>query len=123
MIHINSQKHIRLVFTLKNTTAMELERWCDELIVRIADMVCEAGHRLLAINCTIADVHVFFELCNDQSLYDLICDIKETNVRWLNEAGCDEEFEWEAGFQSEICQSTEVTQIISQIHNLRSPMM
>ncbi|SMO40951.1 transposase [Solitalea koreensis] len=120
MTPIDSKKQIRLIFTMKDISALELESWCDELLVRIADMVCEAGHKLLAINCTLAEIHVFIEMFNEQHLNDLINEIKETNINWLNrKTGIEETLEWESGFQSELYPVSQMTRIISQIHNLR----
>lgn len=99
MANTYTQIYIQTVFTVQNRISLIMPRWQDDLYKYITGIVQNNGHKLIAINGMPDHIHLFIGMKPDQSLSDLMQDVKGDSSKWVNSKGLiNGKFEWQAGF-------------------------
>ncbi|MGE0090509.1 MAG: IS200/IS605 family transposase [Bacteroidales bacterium] len=113
-----TQISIHTVFSVKNRISLINSKWKDELYKYITGIIKNHNHKLIAINGMPDHLHVFIGLKPDQSLSDLMQDIKGSSSKWINEKGFVKgKFEWQSGFGAFSYSYSQVDSVVDYIIN------
>ena len=84
----------------------------------IAGIINNNGHKLLAINGMPDHVHIFIGMRPNQSISDLMQDIKRSSSLWINQKGfVNGKFEWQEGYGAFSYSKSHVKPVIDYIKN------
>ena len=113
-----TQIHIQAIFAVKRRVALIQPTWENRLYKYITGIIQKNEHKLLAINGMPDHVHVFFGMRPDQSLSDLMQDIKGSSSGWINENKfLKSHFEWQSGYGAFSYSKSEIPNVIAYIRN------
>jgi len=113
-----TQIYIHTVFSVKNRESLINQKWKNELYKYITGIIQSHNHKLIAINGMPDHLHVFIGLKPDQSLSDLMQDIKGNSSKWINEKGFVKgKFEWQSGFGAFSYSDSQVDAVVKYIIN------
>ena len=84
MANTYTQIHVQLVFAVKFRNAVISEDWEDRLFMYITGIVQQNGHKVIIINGMPDHVHLLVGLRPNQSLSDLLQDVKGSSSKWIN---------------------------------------
>ncbi|MFA6541533.1 MAG: IS200/IS605 family transposase [Bacteroidota bacterium] len=99
MANTYTQIYIQTVFAVENRACLIQNDWKDELYQYITGIVKNNNHKLIAINGMPDHVHIFIGMKPDQSVSDLLQDIKGGSSKWINEKGFVKgKFRWQSGY-------------------------
>jgi len=118
MANTYTQIHIQAIFAVKKRTGLIQKEWKDELYKYITGIVQAHDHKLLAINGMPDHLHVFFGMRPVQSLSDLMQEMKQDSLRWINKRKfIKEKFEWQEGFGAFSYSKSQASRVITYIEN------
>ena len=118
MANTYSQIHLQFVFAVKHRHSLLLNTWKQELYNYIAGIINNNGHKLLAINGMPDHVHIFIGMRPNQSISDLMQDIKRSSSLWINQKGfVNGKFEWQEGYGAFSYSKSHVKPVIEYIKN------
>jgi REP element-mobilizing transposase RayT len=113
-----TQIYFHTVFSVKNRESLINPKWKDELYKYITGIVQNQNHKLIAINGMPDHLHIFIGLKPDQSISDLMQDIKGGSSKWINEKGfVNGKFEWQSGFGAFSYSDSQVDSVVRYIIN------
>lgn len=116
MANTYTQIHIQSVFSVQDRSCILSEVWKNELFQYITGIIQNHGHKLLAINGMPDHVHVFFGMRPNQSLSDLMQDIKGDSSKWINQKGfINGRFSWQEGYGAFSYSKSHVDHVINYI--------
>ena len=94
-----TQLYVQCVFSVKGRQSLIRNDWKEELHKYITGLVQHRGHKLIAINCMPDHTHIFIGMKPDQSLSDLVRDIKAISSKFINEQRwVYGKFSWQEGY-------------------------
>lgn len=118
MANTYTQLHIQTIFAVKNRESLIQKEWKTEMYRYVSGIIQNHKHKVLAINGMSDHVHLLFGMRPNQSLSDLMQDIKSSSSRWINEKKLVKgKFEWQAGYGAFSYSKSHVSQVISYIQN------
>ena len=118
MANTYTQIHIHAVFTVQDRDCLIRESWKDELYKYISGIIRNNNHKLLAINGMPDHVHILFGLRPDQSLSNLIQDVKGNSSKWINEKKFVKgKFSWQEGYGAFSYSKSQLPVVIIYIDN------
>lgn len=118
MSNTYTQIHIQAIFAVKYRVGIIRNNWKDELYKYITGIIQKHNHKLLIINGVEDHVHVFFGMRPNQSLSDLLQDIKTNSSKWINEKGlASGRFEWQSGYGAFSYGKSQIPDVIKYIQN------
>ncbi len=85
MANTYTQIYIHAVFAVKGRQALIRRAWKEELHKYITGIVQNRSHKLIAINSMSNHMHIFIGMHPDQSLSDLMRDVKAISSKFINE--------------------------------------
>lgn len=113
-----TQIYIHAVFVVRYRSRIIDDRWKNELYKYITGIVRQQGHRLYAINGMPDHVHLFVSMSPDQSVSELMQDVKGSSSKWINEKKLTRgRFSWQAGYGAFSYSRTHIDAVIRYIHN------
>jgi putative transposase len=113
-----TQIYIQSVFAVQNRISLILPEWQDELYKYITGIVQNNGHKLIAINGMPDHLHLFIGMKPNQSLSDLMQDVKGDSSKWVHEKGFTKgKFEWQAGFSGFSYSLSQIDSVVKYINN------
>lgn len=113
-----SQIHIQTIFAVKSRIGIIRPQWKNDLYKYVTGIVRHYEHKLLAINGMPDHVHVFIGMRPEQSLSNLMQDIKGGSSKWINEQGfVNGRFEWQSGYGAFTYSKSHIRDVISYIEN------
>lgn len=116
MANTYTQIHIQTIFTVQNRISIITKSFKDQLYKYITGIIQNNGHKVLAINGMPDHVHVFFGMRPNQSLSDLMQDIKGDSSKWLNQKEyVPGKFAWQAGYGAFSYSKSQVNTVIDYI--------
>ena len=80
-----TQIHIQLVFAVKFRQALIQNEWKDDLFKYITGIIQTRKHKLLSINGMPDHIHILIGLRPNQSVSDLVQEVKSISSKWINE--------------------------------------
>ena len=121
MANTFTQIHIQAVFTVQNKHCVIRNNWEEELFQYITGIIQNNGHKVLAINGMPDHVHIFFGMRPNQTLSDLLQDIKGSSSKWINKKQfVNGKFSWQAGFGAFSYSKSHVDNVINYIKNQKT---
>jgi len=118
MANTYTQIYIQTVFTVQNKLSLIKPEWQEELYKYITGIVQNNGHKLIAINGMPDHLHLFIGMKPNQSLSDLMQDVKGDSSKWLHEKGfVNGKFEWQAGFGGFLYSISQIDAVVKYIAN------
>lgn len=118
MANTYTQIHIQTVFAVNNRQCLISSKWEDELFKYITGIIQNYGHKVLQINGTSDHIHILFGMRPNQSLSDLMKNVKQDSSAWINKKGyINGRFSWQAGFGAFSYSKSEVPRVIEYIQN------
>jgi Transposase and inactivated derivatives len=112
-----TQLYIHVVFTVKNRECVISKSWKNDLYKYITGIVQNNGHKMLAINGSNDHIHLFFGVNPNQSLSDLMKDIKANSSKWINDnrlvLG---RFSWQTGYGAFSYSHSQLDNVIQYIN-------
>lgn len=113
-----TQIYIHTVFTVQNRLSLINSKWRDELYMYISGIVTKQGHKLISIGGMPDHLHVFIGLKPNQSVSDLLQDIKGDSSKWINLKGFVKgKFEWQSGFGAFSYSISQIDDVVKYIQN------
>ncbi|MEL1244405.1 IS200/IS605 family transposase [Flavobacterium sp. DGU11] len=113
-----TQIHLQFVFAVKHRYGIIAPHWKQELYLYISGIIEKQGHKLLAINGMPDHVHIFIGMRPNQSVSDLLQDIKRNSSLWINQKGfVNGKFEWQEGYGAFSYSKYQVKAVIDYIEN------
>ena len=113
-----TQIHIQAVFSVQNWECVIKKAWKDELFKYITGIIQNHGHKVLAINGMPDHIHIFFGMKPNQSISDLLQDIKGNSSKWINQTGyINTHFSWQEGYGAFSYSKSHVNRVIDYIKN------
>ena len=118
MANTYTQIYIHSVFTVKYHDRVITKTWKNELYKYITGIVQNNGHKLLAINGVADHIHLFAGMKPNQSVSDLIQDVKANSSRWINNKHLVKgQFAWQEGFGAFSYAHSQLNNVIKYINN------
>lgn len=118
MANTYSQIHLQFVFAVKHRDSLIRSQWKEELYLYISGIIEKQGHKLLAINGMPDHIHIFIGMRPNQSVSDLLQDIKRNSSLWINQKGfVNGKFEWQEGYGAFSYSKSQVKAVIDYIEN------
>jgi putative transposase len=118
MSNTYTQIHIQIIFAVKYRMAMINDKWKDELYKYITGIIQAQKHKLLIINGTADHVHILIGYRPNQSLSDLLQDIKGSSSKWINEKKfTHSKFVWQEGYGAFSYSHSDLSNVINYIKN------
>jgi putative transposase len=107
-----------LFFAVKHRHSLILNNWKKELYLYISGIIENQGHKLLAINGMPDHIHIFIGMRPNQSVSDLLQDIKRNSSLWINQKGLvNGKFEWQEGYGAFSYSKSHCKSVIEYIEN------
>jgi putative transposase len=118
MANTYTQIHIQAIFSVQNRNCIITQLWKEELFRYLTGIIRKNGHKLLAINGMPDHVHLFFGMRPNQSLSDLMQDIKGDSSKWINNKRLtNTRFSWQEGYGAFSYNKSSVDNVIDYIKN------
>ena len=118
MANTYTQIHIQAVFAVQNRECIITKTWKDELYKYLTGIVQNNKHKLLAINGMPDHIHLLIGLRPNQSISDLLQDIKGSSSKWINEKRLVRgKFSWQEGYGAFSYSKLELPDVINYINN------
>ena len=113
-----TQIHVQFVFAVKYRHGLIERSWKDELYKYITGIIQHNKHKVLAINGISDHIHIFIGMRPEQSISDLLQQIKRDSSRWINEKGFVKgRFEWQSGYGAFSYSMSHVNNVIDYVKN------
>ncbi|WP_029037951.1 IS200/IS605 family transposase [Salinimicrobium xinjiangense] len=113
-----TQIHIHFVFAVKFREALIQPHWKERLYQYITAIVQDYGHKMLIINGMSDHVHFLIGLRPNQSISDLMQDVKGGSSKWINEEKLvNGRFAWQEGYGAFSYSKSQVPGLINYIQN------
>ena len=117
MANTYTQIYIQVVFTVQNRISLIKTNWQVELYKYITGIIQNNGHKLIAINGMPDHIHIFVGMKPNQSLSDLIQDVKGDSSKWINQKGFVKgRFEWQSGFGAFSYSISQIDNVVNYIN-------
>jgi len=121
MANTYTQIHIHDVFAVQNRICLINNSWKDELYRYISGIITQHNHKLIIINGMPDHIHLLFGMRPDESLSDLIQDLKAHSSKWINSKKfVREKFSWQEGYGGFSYGKSQVKSVIKYIESQAS---
>ena len=118
MANSYTQIHIQFVFAVKYREAVIDHSWKAELYKYITGIVQNNNHKMIITNGMPDHLHLLVGVRPNQSISDLIRDVKANSSKWINEQKfCRQKFEWQDGYGAFSYGSSQIPKVINYIRN------
>jgi putative transposase len=121
MANTYTQIHIQTVFTVQNRHCVIRPSWEIELYRYLTGIIQNYGHKVLAINGMPDHIHIFFGMRPNQSLSDLMQQVKGDSSKWINQKGfVMGRFSWQEGYGGFSYGKSQVDNVIDYIKDQKN---
>lgn len=118
MANTFTQIHIQFVFAVKYRDGVIHKTWKDELYKYITGIIQNHKHKMLIINGMPDHLHILIGMRPNQSISDLMQDIKGSSSGWINEKKLVKgKFEWQEGYGAFSYGKSQIKDVITYIEN------
>ncbi len=113
-----TQIHIQIVFAVKFRQAQIENEFKAELYKYITGIIQQRKHKLIAINGMPDHIHIFIGMRPNQSLSDLVKEIKSISSKWINEKRfLPFRFEWQNSYGAFSYGRSQIDSVVKFINN------
>ncbi len=118
MANTYSQIYLQFVFAVQNRVSLISPDWEEDLRKYISGIVTKNGHKLLAVNGTANHLHLFIGYSINQSVPDLMKDVKRSSSLWVNSNQLTSgKFNWQEGYGAFSYSRSHIDKVIKYIAN------
>lgn len=118
MANTYTQIYLHLIFAVKFRTGIIQNKWKEELYKYITGIIHSNNHKLLIINGMPDHIHILVGVRPNQSVSELLQDIKGSSSKWINEKGFVKgKFEWQEGYGAFSYGKSQIKEVIKYIEN------
>lgn len=118
MANTYHQIYIQTVFAVKFRQGLILPEFRQELFGYIGQTIGNLGHKTLIVNGVADHVHCFFGMNPEQSLSNLMREVKANASGWVNKKKfLSHRFEWQKGFGAFSYAKSQVNAVFKYIQN------
>lgn len=118
MANTYTQIHLHLIFAVKFRTGIIQNKWKDELYKYITGIIHSNNHKLLIINGMPDYIHILVRVRPNQTVSELLQDIKGSSSQWINEKDFVKgKFEWQEGYGAFSYGKSQIKEVIKYIEN------
>jgi putative transposase len=118
MANTYTQIHIQVVFSVQNWKCLIRREWKHELYKYITGIVQNYGHKVLSINGLPDHIHIFIGMRPNQSISDLMQNVKGDSSKWINKNHkVKEKFSWQEGYGAFSYSISHINHVIDYIKN------
>lgn len=118
MANTYTQIHLQFVFAVQNRYSLIREEIRQRTEKYITGIVQECGHKMLSIYCMPDHTHLLVGFRNNQSIADLMREVKSESSKFLNsEKLIRNKFNWQNGYGAFSYSKAEVPRVIDYILN------
>ncbi|MBI5476709.1 MAG: IS200/IS605 family transposase [Ignavibacteriales bacterium] len=118
MANTFTQIYIHIVFSVKQRVSLIQNEWREELHKYITGIIQNQGHKLLAINSMPDHIHILIGMRPDDSLSELVRDLKANSSKWINEKKfLKTKFFWQEGYGAFSYSHSQLDKVIHYIKN------
>ena len=112
-----TQIHIHVIFTVQNRESLIANEWKTELYKYITGIIQKQQHKLLAINGMPDHIHILFGMRPNQSLSELMQDVKGSSSKWINEKRFVKgKFSWQEGYGAFSYSKSQLNRVVDYIN-------
>ena len=113
-----TQIYLQFVFAVKYRACVIQPSWKNNLYQYITGIVQNNGHKMLVINGMPDHLHIFIGMMPNQSISDLLKDVKRSSSIWINENKFVKgKFEWQEGYGAFSYAKSQIKNVIAYIEN------
>ena len=113
-----TQVYLQFVFAVKYRACVIHPSWKNNLYQYITGIVQNNGHKMLVINGMPDHLHIFIGMMPNQSISDLLKDVKRSSSIWINENKFVKgKFEWQEGYGAFSYAKSQIKNVIAYIEN------
>lgn len=115
-----TQLIIHLVFSVRFRRRLITEPLRQSLQRYMTGVIQKRGHKLLAIYCMPDHVHILIGLNPNQSISELVKEVKVNSTNWINEKHdfpWNSRFRWQEGYGAFSYSKTQLPRIVAYIKN------
>jgi REP-associated tyrosine transposase len=113
-----TQCHFQFMFPVKYRLATLQPPWDEELRKYITGIFRNNGHKMLAINNVEDHIHIFGGLSPDQSISNLMRDVKSSSTVWINDNKfTSRPFQWQTGYGAFSYSKSDIDSVVKYIQN------
>ncbi len=118
MANTYTQIHIQAVFAVQNRQSLVQNTWENELYKYITGIIQNYGHKVLQINGMPDHIHILFGMRPNQSISELLQQIKKSSTDWINENNfLEKSFSWQSGYGAFSYTKSQIPTVIKYIQN------
>ena len=118
MANTYTQIHLHCIFAVKYRLALIEKKWKERLHQYITAIVQDNKHKMLQINSMPDHLHMLIGMRPNQSLSDLMQQVKSDSSEWINQNQFTNSlFRWQGGFGAFSYQKKDVPFVSSYIAN------
>ena len=118
MANTYTQIHIQAVFAVQNRQSLIQNAWKNKLYKYITGIIQNYGHKVLQINGMPDHIHILIGMRPNQSISDLLQQIKNSSTDWINENNFLKQcFSWQSGYGAFSYAKSQVPTVIKYIQN------
>ena len=116
MANTYTQIHIQAVFAVRNRQSLIQNAWKNELYKYITGIIQNYGHKVLQINGMPDHIHILIGMRPNQSISELLQQIKKSSTDWINENNfLKQGFSWQSGYGAFSYTKSQIPTIIKYI--------
>jgi len=118
MANTYTQLYIQVVFAVKYRETLIKDEWRNDLYNYITAIIQNNDHKVIAINGVEDHIHILFNMKTDQSVSNLMQNIKAYSSKWINEKSITKKrFRWQAGYGAFSYSQSQLSRVAEYIKN------
>ena len=118
MANTYTQIHLHFVIAVKYRQALIQPEWKERLYQYITSIIQHFDHKMLIINGMPDHLHFLIGMRPNQSIANLMQDVKASSSKWINEQNMsNEKFFWQEGYGAFSYSKSQLPAVIRYIEN------
>jgi putative transposase len=118
MANTYTQLYVQIVFAVKGRVSLIRSHWEDELYKYITGIVQNRKHKMLAINGMPDHIHIFLGLNPNESISELVREIKKASNSYINERKFSNyPFQWQSGYGAFTYNRSDIDAVVKYVMN------
>ncbi|OYU95538.1 MAG: transposase [Bacteroidetes bacterium B1(2017)] len=118
MANTYSKFYIQIVFSVKGRQSLIHKTWREELYNYICGIVNKSKQKVYAIGGVSDHIHILISFNPNQSISDLVRDIKANSTKWINDKQfVIGKFQWQEGFGAFSYAQSQLNYVSNYINN------
>jgi REP element-mobilizing transposase RayT len=110
--------YIHVVFAVYKRQPLISNQWSNQLFAYINGIIENNNHKLISINGMPDHVHLLISISPEQSISDLLRDIKTNSTLWINRnQRQDIKFTWQRGYSAFAVSFNDINRVRDYIEN------